>query len=154
MSCNSNGLAYVNTCIPVPGATAETATYVIDLTYYLCGNRKLCINGAYPLVSNLNYTPQKVENVGNKSFNCDILISGTVTYMPYVCGGNSCNVCPRTENIWASVSVPVTAVDMPTITAGTCVTSPTNVKDCCSVTNAVSITSSFNIEQPVTTTGN
>ena len=154
MSCNSNnGLTYVNTCIPLSGGTADTTTYVIEMTHYLCGNRKVCVNGAFPLVSNLTYTPQRVYSVGNKAYNCDILISGTVTYMPYVCGGNQCDVCPRTDNVWTSVSVPLSASDMPTVTAGTTVTSPANVKDCCSVTNAVSITTSFNVVQVIAASG-
>ena len=55
MACNYNGQTYVNTCIAAPGATATDATYVVDLTHYTCGNRKICANGAYPVTSDLNY---------------------------------------------------------------------------------------------------
>ena len=156
MSCNNirNGMTYVNTCIPAPGATDTDATYVLDLTHYLCGNRKVCTNAAYPITANLNYQVQGIEDVGNKTFNCDILVYGTVTYMPYKQGCNSCcNPCPQTDNIWATLSVPVTADTTPTITAGTCVCTPANVRDCCNVTNAVSVTTSFNVAQAAAAQG-
>lgn len=150
MACCNNGQTYVNTCIPAPGVTETSATYVVDLTHYTCGNRKICINGAFPITADLNYrvigTPQPV---GNETYQCDVLITGTCTYMPYVCGQScGCQVCPRTENLWATVSVPVSSATVPTITKGAALASPTNVKDCCSVTNAISIVDSF-----VVTTG-
>ena len=146
MSCNRNGQTYVNTCIPVPGATAENATYVVDLTHYTCGNKKICANGAFPVTANLNYqvigTPQ---SVGNDAYQVDVMITGQVTYMPYVYGQGmcGCNVCPVTENIWATVSVPWTADTAPAALPGTPVATPTNLRDCCSITNAVSIVDSF-----------
>lgn len=147
MNCKNNGQTVVNTCIPAPGATATDATYVVDLTHFCCGNRKICANGAYPITADLNYrvlgTPQLV---GNDTYQCDVFISGTVTYMPYICGQDcGCNVCPRTENIWATVSVPVASATIPTITKGDAVAQPTNVRDCCSITNAISIVDSFNL---------
>ena len=151
MACNNyNGQTYVNTCIPAPGATATSATYVVDLTHYTCGNTKICANGSFPITADLNYrvigTPQAV---GNDTYQCDVLITGTCTYMPYVQGQNQCgcgcNVCPVTENVWCTVSVPVSSADVPTVTAGAAVASPTNLRDCCNVTNAVSIVDSFNL---------
>lgn len=146
---NYNGQTYVNTCIAAPGATATDATYVVDLTHYTCGNRKICANGAYPVTGDLKYravgTPQ---SVGNDTYVQDILITGDVTYMPYRYGqsGASCPCnCPVTENIWASVSVPVSSATAPTVTAGDVIASPTNMKDCCSITNAVSLVGSFNL---------
>ena len=151
MSCNSNGQTYVNTCIPAAGGTATSTTYVLDLTHYTCGNKKICANGAYPITSDLNYrvigTPQ---SVGNDTYNVDILVSGTVTYMPYRNGQSNCGcqcACPVTENVWCTVSVPCSSATAPTITAGTVIAEPTNMKDCCSVTNAVSLTTSFNVAE-------
>ena len=149
MACYNNGQTYVNTCIPAPGATATDATYVVDLTHYLCGNRKLCANAAYPVTGDLVYkaigAPQAV---GNDTYVQDILITGTCTYMPYRNGqgqyGCDC-ACPRTENVWATVSVPCGSATTPTITAGEVIAAPTNMKDCCSVTNAVSMVGSFNL---------
>ena len=143
-----NGQTYVNTCIPVPGATAADATYVVDLTHYTCGNRKLCANGAYPVTGDLKYkavgTPQQV---GEGAWVQDILITGTCNYMPYRQNqGAGCGCqCPVTENIWSTVSVPVASATAPTITAGDVIASPTNLRDCCSITNAVSLVGSFNL---------
>ena len=150
MACeNVNGRTFVNTCIPSPDATGDSATYVVDLTHYTCRNRKICANGSYPITADLNYrvigTPQ---SVGNGVYQCDVLITGTCTYMPYVSGngcGCGCNVCPVTENIWATVSVPVTSSTVPTLTKGSAIAQPTNLKDCCTITNAVSIVDSFNV---------
>lgn len=151
MACTSNlnGQTFVNTCIPAPGATAESATYVVDLTHYTCGNRKICANGAYPVTGDLKYkavgTPQAV---GNGTYVMDVLITGTCNYMPYRNGQNQCGCgcnCPVTENVWATVSVPVASEAVPTLTAGEVLASPTNMKDCCPITNAVSLVGSFNV---------
>lgn len=148
-NCN-NGQTYVSTCIPAAGGTATSATYLIDLVHYTCGNKKICANGFYPISANLNYKViDQPQNVGNSIYNADILITGLVTYMPYRNGQNqygcSCNSCPVSENIWCTVSVPWGSADAPEITAGTVVASPTNLRDCCNVTNAMSITTSFNL---------
>lgn len=147
MACN--GQTFVNTCIPAPGATATDATYVVDLAHYTCGNRKICANGAYPITADLAYrlsgTPQ---SVGNDTYVQDVLITGTCTYMPYRNGQSNCGCgcsCPVTENIWATVSVPVSSATAPTVTAGDTIASPTNLRDCCNVTNAVSMVGSFNL---------
>ena len=148
MACYNNGQTYVNTCIPAPGATAESAVYVVDLTHYTCGNRKICANGSFPVTADLNYrvmgTP---ESVGNDTYQVDVLITGTCTYMPYVNGQGQCGcgsrVCPVTENVWATVSVPVASATTPTVTGGSAIAAPTNLRDCCSITNAVGIVDSF-----------
>ena len=151
MACNDskNGMTYVNTVIPAPGGTAADATYVVDLTHFTCGNRKICANGAYPITGILNYKAQGApQPVGNDTYVLDVLITGTCTYMPYRNGQNQCGCgcnCPVTENIWALVSVPVTSDALPTITAGDVIATPTNLRDCCSLTNAVSLVGSFNL---------
>lgn len=147
--CNYNGQTFVNTCVPAPGATAADATYVVDLTHYLCGNRKVCANAAYPVTGDLKYrvlgAPQPV---GNDTYVVDVLITGSVTYMPYVNGQNRCGCgcsCPKTDNVWATVSVPWGSATAPVVTAGDVLSAPTNLRDCCNVTNAVSLTTSFNL---------
>lgn len=146
---NYNGQTYVNTCIPAPGAAAGDATYVVDLTHFTCGNRKICANGAYPVTGDLNFkTIGSPQAVGNDTYVQDILITGTVNYMPYRNGQSQCGcgcACPVTENVWATVSVPVTSQNVPTVVAGETLASPTNLKDCCSITNAVSMVCSFNL---------
>lgn len=148
MSCNcQNGQTYVNTCIPVPGATATSASYVLDLIHYLCGNKNICVSSSYQPTASLSYNVLSVESVGNSSYNCNIQVTGTITYMPYKGNNCSCN-CPKTDNIFATLSVPVTASTTPTITAGgTVQCSPANTVDCCSVCNAVSVVCSFNVAQ-------
>jgi len=146
MACN--GSTVINTCIPVPGATATDATYVLDLTHYLCGNRKVCANSAFPIAANLNYQVLSVDDLGDGAYNANLFITGQVSYKPYRNGNNSCGCednCYKTDNIWASLSVPVTTATAPTITAGTCKCEATNLRDCCSVSNAVSIVTSFNV---------
>ena len=150
MACYNNGQTYVNTCVPAPGATATDATYVVDLTHYLCGNRRVCANGAFPIAGDLKYRALGApQAVGNDAYVVDILITGTVEYMPYrngqnACGCNEC-ACPRTDNVYATVSVPCGSATAPTITAGEVIASPTNMRDCCNVTNAVSLVGSFNL---------
>lgn len=149
MNCNYNGRTFLNSILPVPGATAADATYVVDLTHYTCGNRKICANGAYPVSAQLAYQAQGAPRaVGNDAYVLDVLITGTCTYMPYRNGQNQCGCgcnCPITENVWAVVSVPVASATAPTITAGTVLAAPTNMRDCCSITNAVSLVGSFNL---------
>ena len=153
MDCNKNGRTYVNTCIPVPGAEAGNATYVVDLTHYTCGGRRICSNGAYPVGADLNYkvvgTP---AFVGNKAYQVDVLITGTVTYIPYA-QGCGC-ACPVTENIYATVAVPVTYETAPVVTAGEVVASPIILRDCCPITNAVSLVGSFNLAEAAAAAGN
>lgn len=147
MNCNRNGETYVNTLVPVPGGTATDTDYVIDLTHFLCGNRKVCANSAFPIACDLKYQVLSVEAVGD-AFVANIFITGQVSYKPYRQCCNQCGCednCYRTDNIWATVSVPVTTADIPTVTGGAVKCAATNMRDCCSVSNAVSLVTSFNV---------
>lgn len=150
MACNCNnrnGETYVNTLVPVPGGTATDTDYVIDMTHYLCGNRKVCANSAFPISCNLNYQVLSVDAVGDV-YVANIFISGQVNYKPYRNGSNACGCddnCYKTDNIWASISVPVTTAATPTVTGGAVRCAATNLRDCCSVSNAVSLVTSFNV---------
>lgn len=145
-----NGQTYVNTVIPFPGATAAAATYVFDLTHYFCGNRKVCANGAYPIGADLKFqVVGSPRAAGNDAYLVDILITGQVTYLPYRNGQNcgcgcECN-CPKTDNIYATISVPWGSPTAPALTAGEASASPVNVRDCCPITNACSITGSCSL---------
>lgn len=142
--CN-NGKTFVVSLTTVPGGTAANADYLLALDHYTCGNRKLCVNEAFPVTANLTATAMgSPVNVGNDTYCQEVLISGSCTYMPYVCGCN-CNVCPRTENIYCTICVPCSAATVPTLTVGNSVASPTNVQPCCNVTNAIAITTSLNV---------
>lgn len=140
-----NGKTFVVSLTTIPGGTAANANYLLQLDHYTCGNRKLCVNEAFPVTADLKATPMGLPvNVGNGSYCQEVLISGTCTYMPYVCGCN-CNICPRTENIYCTICVPCSSAASPTLTVGTSVASPTNVQACCNVTNAIAITTSLNV---------
>lgn len=145
-NCNcNNGKTIVEYLTPVAGGTAENATYLLALDHFTCGNRKLCIQEVFPVTADLKFTPLgSPVNIGNDTFCQEVLCSGTCTYMPYVCGCN-CNVCPRTENIYCTFCVPCSSSAVPTLTAGVAAASPTNVKPCCNVTNAIAITTSVNV---------
>ncbi len=142
---NNNGKTFVISLTTVPGGTAANANYVLALDHYTCGNRKLCVNEAFPVTADLKATAMGLPvDLGNGTFCQEVLVSGSCTYMPYVCGCN-CNVCPRTENIYCSICVPCSSAVSPTLTIGTSAASPTNVQPCCNVTNCVAITTSLNV---------
>ena len=143
---NNNGKTFVVSLTTIPGTTLADGTYLLSLDHYLCGNRKICVSDAtYPIVANLNATPigQPVD-VGNATFCQETLITGSITYLPYVCGCN-CGICPRTENIYCSVCLPCSSNVVPKVDIGTSVAAPTNVQPCCNVTNAVAITTTVNV---------
>lgn len=151
MSCNcKNGITEIDILTLVPGGTAANANYLLSLTHHTCGNRKLCASGFYPVTADLNYKVLGApQSVGNGVFCCDVLCTGTVTYMPYKCGcehpGCQCNQCPVTDNVYVTLCVPCSSAVAPTITGGEVVATPTNLTDCCPTTNAVGISTSFNV---------
>lgn len=146
MACNcNNGKTFVISLTTIPGGTAADASYLLQLDHYTCGNRKLCVQEVFPVTADLKATPLGAPvNVGSGSYCQEVLVSGTVTYMPYQCGCQ-CNVCPRTENIYTTICVPCSAATTPTLTVGTTVASPTNVQPCYSVTNCMAITTTINV---------
>lgn len=148
MACKcKNGTTEIDFLTLVPGGTAANATYLLNATHFTCGNRKLCANSMYPVTANLQFQVLNApHSVGNGTYCCDVLCSGTVTYMPYKIGGNcQCNQCPTTDNVFVTMCVPCSSADVPTITAGTAVATPTNISDCCNVTDAIAIATSFNV---------
>ena len=148
MACKcKNGSTEIDFLTLCPGGTAANANYLLNLTHYTCGNRKLCANGMYPVTADLKFQVRNSpSNVGNGVYCCDVLCSGTVTYMPYKCGVNcQCEQCMVTDNILVTMCVPCSSADTPTVTAGTAVATPTNISDCCNVTDAIAIATSFNV---------
>lgn len=145
---SNNGKTYIDFLTTVAGGTAENATYMVALTHYTCGNRKLCINESYPTTAELKFTPMGApKSVGNGTYCCDVLCTGTCTYMPYRYGCNCNNNCPVTDNIYCTMCVPCSSDKTPTITAGEVQCSPTNVQPCYNVTNAVALTTSFAVAE-------
>ena len=144
-NCNNNGKTVVVSLTTIPGGTAANANYLLALDHFTCGNRKLCTQEVYPVDADLKATALGLPvDVGNASYCQEVLVSGSVTYMPYVCGCN-CNVCPRSENIYCTICVPCSAATTPTLTIGTSVASPTGMRPCCNVTNAIAITTTLNV---------
>ena len=145
MACNNNGKTELMSLTTFPGGTAANATYQIALEHQTCGNRKMCIQEVFPVTADLKFTVLgSPVSLDNGAFCCEVLCSGTVTYMPYVYGC-TCNMCPRTENIYTTFPVPCSSLTVPTLTAGTAVATPTNVQPCCNTTNAISIITSLNV---------
>lgn len=148
MNCK-NGTTEVVSLTTIPGGTAANANYLLALDHNTCGNRKLCTQEAFPVSADLKAMAMgQPVDVGNGAFCQEVLISGTCTYMPYVCGCNNncnCNVCPRTENIYCTICVPCSAATVPTLTIGTSVAAPTGARPCCNVTNAIAITTTLNV---------
>ena len=145
MDCNNNGKTFVVSLTTIPGGTAANANYLLQLDHYTCGNRKLCVQEVFPVTADLKAKAIGLPvDVGNGSYCQEVLISGSVTYMPYQCGC-MCNICPRTENIYCTICVPCSSAAAPTLAIGNSVAAPTNVKPCCSITNCVAITTSLNV---------
>lgn len=145
MNCNNNGKTFVVSLTTVPGGTAANADYLLALDHFTCGNKKLCTSETYPITANLQATPlgQPVD-VGNATFCQEVLVSGTVTYMPYKYGCQ-CNLCPVSENIYTTICVPCSSNVVPKVGIETAVASPTNVQPCCNVTNCIAITTTINV---------
>lgn len=146
MNCNNNGKTFVVSLTTVPGGEAANANFLLALDHYTCGNKKVCISGELlPVSSTLQATPigQPVD-VGNSTFCQEVLVSGTVTYMPYRCGCQ-CQPCAVTENIYTSICVPCSSNVQPKVGIETSVAAPTNVQPCCNVTNCIAITTTINV---------
>ena len=149
MPCNClNGATLSDFQSLVPGGTADNATYLLGLTQYTCGNRKMPINDdAYPVIANLTAsvigTP---KNVGNGSFCCQVQVLGTVTYRP-------CNCCePKQVYVVKNLFLPCPTAEAPTLTIGEVIAQPQPISyfnGCCSsyysCTNKISITTSLNV---------
>lgn len=148
-----NGKAYVNFLTPVPGGTETSASYVLGLTYYTCGNKKMCVNNSngFPIASNLEVqvlgTPRLLQD---GVYCCDVRCICDLTYeQVYGCG--CCpNTCLQTEKVVAVVCVPVTADTIPTVSDSGVLVDAVNVKCGCSTTNECSLNISFTLETGTT----
>ena len=155
MNCNcncKNGADAKDFLTLAPGGTATDATYVLGLTHYTCGGRKMLVaDPTHPVVCNLTIKALGTPvDVGNGTYCQECQIYGTVTYKP--CG--SC--VPREEYVTFQDCLPCSSTTTPTVTIGTVVASPkpityyqNNGCGCCSgtypCTNRIAITTSVNI---------
>jgi len=132
---------------------SETAgVYVLGLTHYTCGNRKLLVGDAsYPAVAELKATAvgQPID-VGNGMYCQECQVSGTVKY-------KACGCCDaKTEFVNYQCCLPCTTATQPTLTIETVQASPkpityyeNNGCGCCAgvkpCTNQIAITTSIQV---------
>lgn len=144
-----NGETYLTslTVVPTGTQTATSQEYMLDLTHYLCGNRKVCIGGNYPLQGVLNFSLDgALVSVGNNAYACTVNVTGSINYKPYVQG--CCNVCPRQDLVGLKIVIPVySATGVPTValsnTSSIVATSAVATQDCCTITNVLRMVTSL-----------
>lgn len=156
MSCCKNKSGQTSVLELVPVATGTTTPspimYYIDLIHYLCRNRNICITAQYPLSGTMRAVLKSIDSLGGNLYSLSIQLVGSVSYLPYVCGCNNCDVCPQTDTVFTSITVPFYSTTVPTSATLTVtpnvLVSPTNVQDCCTKTNAVEIEFGLTVTSP------
>lgn len=146
--CRKNGatIAQSVTAIPTGTASATTQEYAVDMQHYLCGNKKICVNGQFPLSGVVNFSLAGTPvSIGNDAYLCTINVTGSLTYEPFVQG--CCNVCPKQDYIGLQITVPVySTTGVPTVvlsnTASVVNCSPI-AYHCCDITSVVRMQTSF-----------
>lgn len=147
MNCNVNGKTYVNYCTPAAGGTAASASYMLSLTHYLCGDKEMCINNGegLPSISVLNSQVLNAPRLlGNGQYCCDVSFMCDLTYREvYKCGCS--NPCPQNERFTANYCLLLTSDTVPTVTVNGALVDP--VGECCASqkTNEVSVFISFTV---------
>lgn len=156
MSCCKNKSGQTSVLELVPVATGTTTPspimYYIDLIHYLCRNRNICITAQYPLSGTMRAVLKSIDSLGGNLYSLSIQLVGSVSYLPYVCGCNNCDVYPQTDTVFTSITVPFYSTTVPTSATLTVtpnvLVSPTNVQDCCTKTNAVEIEFGLTVTSP------
>ena len=144
MACNS-GKTYLNSLVPYAGGTATAAPYLIDLTHYTCGGRRICSLESFPVTAELNYKVQSIDDLGDNFYVARVLATGTVSYMPYN-PSSPCGSCPVTEPIYAYLSVPVSSDSGVSITPASCLCSLNGISCACSTSSSIDISAGFTAE--------
>ena len=147
MACN-NGKTFLDSLVPY----SSGESFLVNLTHYTCGGRRICSLESFPVSANLAYKAQSIEQVGDGLYYLNVLATGTVNYMPNN-PGCPCNSCPVTEPIYAYLSVPYTADTIPTITAGECVCSLNGISCACNTSSSIDITAAFTLVAAAQSTG-
>ena len=149
----NNGKTFLNSLTPFPGATEDAASYLINLTHYTCGGKRICALESFPVTADFNYKVQSVEEVGKGLYELNLLAVGTVSYMPYN-PGCPCGSCPVTEPIYAYLSVPVTANTGIDVVPGETVTSLNGISCACNTSSSINISAAFTVNvTPAATSG-
>ena len=150
MNCNCirNGSDRLDFQTLVPGGTAANANFLVGITHFTCGNRKMCLaDPSRPVVANLSAAVVgQPQDTGNGTFCCEVLISGTVTYCQVGCCSS------RTEYVTMQRCLPCSSGTAPTVTIGNVIASPApipNYEGCCPgylpCTNQIAITTTVNV---------
>lgn len=147
MACNS-GKTYLDSLVPYTGGLS----FLINLTHYTCGGRRICSLESFPVTADLSYKVVNSEELGKGLFDLTVLATGTVSYMPYN-PGCPCGVCPVTEPIYAYLSVPYTADDIPTIEAENSVCSLNGISCACNTSSSINIAAAFTLVGAAATSG-
>ena len=147
MACN-NGKTFLDSLVPYTGGES----FLINLTHYTCGGRRICSLESFPVTANLSYKVVSSEELGKGLFDLTVLATGTVTYMPYN-PGCPCGVCPVTEPIYAYLSVPYTGTDIPTIEAESAVCSLNGISCACNTSSSINIAAAFTLPSVSPTSG-
>lgn len=151
--CQKNGETFLKQILPVPDSSPSSSveTYYLSLVHFLCGNRKICVNASYPLTGDMHYKIQDVSFLGQNTYGVTVLAYGEVHYVPYIPNnGQCCSPCPKVDYIFEQFTIPVyNRQGAPNVNicneSSVVDVSPANVKDCCSVTNAVQIDTVFSV---------
>ena len=156
MACK-NGSTEVNFLTPFAGATATSASYLLQLTHFTCGNKQMCLNNAddLPVVSNLNLQQVgSIQQLGEDTYCCDVRCICDLTYQQ-ICGNSCCpNYCLQTEKCVATVCVPVLSNGAVTLTPNGASVTPQRISCRCNTTNTVSLDVSFTLEQAAAAAAN
>lgn len=150
MSCNKqNGKTYYNALTPYPGATPESASYLLDCTHYTCGNRQMCVNSAegFPLAKNFNVqvlgTPRPK---GDGLYCCDVrFICDLVYQQVYRCGNGCPNTCLQEETVVVTRCIPCSSADI-TVTPVDVSATPVGASCGCPSTNMTDVEFIFTVE--------
>ena len=149
MKCK-NGSTEVKFLTSFPGATATTASYLLQLTHFTCGNRHMCLNNAdeLPIVSNLSIQQVgPIRTLGGDTYCCDVRCVCDLSYQQI--SGNACcpNYCIQTEKCVVTLCVPVVSDDAATFTPNGASVTPVRISCRCNTTNTVDIEVSFTLDQ-------
>ena len=147
---NQNGKTFVNFLTPVQGSTEESASFVLGLTYYTCGNKKMCVNNSqdFPIASNLDVQVlgAPVLIPGTTAYCCNVRCICDLTYEQIYGCGCCPNTCLQTEKVVATVCFPVTSADVPIVAAKGVLAAAANVACGCSTTNEASLNIAFTLD--------
>lgn len=145
--CN-NGKTELDFQTLVAGGTAANATYIIGLTQYVCGNRRMPIDtSTHPVVADLKASVVGAPvDLQNGTFCCEVQLLGTMTYRP-------CGCCePKSVFVNKQFCVPCSSLTPPTLTLGNVVAVPEPIPyydGCCqgtlNSTNRAALTMSLNV---------